>query len=154
MCIRDRIEALHARRERELDVLLDDALAALGPADPAPVATPAAGTLEIAFQRLPDTWATFAASTADTRAYPGCARESDVTSLSRCLLQPVMAAAAAADRLRLLVPDELRDVDFHAITVGDEVLLARVPIVYGLDLPAATTGEHEARALVVGDTLG
>ena len=150
----ERIEALHARRERELDVLLDDALAALGPADPAPVATPAAGTLEIAFQRLPDTWVTFAASTADTRAYPGCARESDVTSLSRCLLQPVMAAAAAADRLRLLVPDELRDVDFHAITVGDEVLLARVPIVYGLDLPAATTGEREARALVVGDTLG
>jgi hypothetical protein len=150
----ERIEALHAQRDRELDVVLDDALAALGPAYYASASARASGTLEVAFQRLPDAWVTFAAGVEGVTAYVGCGRESDAIGLARCLLEPVVAAAARAERVRLLVPDELRDVDFHAVTVDGDVLLARAPISYGLNLPALAAAPRERRALVVGDTLG
>jgi cellulose synthase operon protein C len=153
----ERVAALGARRERELDVLLDDALAVLGPADPelAPAASaPADGTVELAFHRVPGGWATFVADAQGVRTYaPDCGAARDA-ALARCLLAPAASAAAGAVRIRILAPEELRDVDFHALDVGGDALVARAPVVYGLGMPAPVPRGESRRALLVGDAQG
>jgi hypothetical protein len=151
----ERIATVRARREQELDVILDDALAALGSLVSTPVAATAPeGTVEIVFYRLPDGWVSFAADSGGVEAYTGCGDAPGIAVLAGCLLDLVAGKIELAARVRLIVPDELADVDFHAIEIDDEVLLAHAPVVYGLDLPPLDTPALPGRALVVGDTQG
>jgi tetratricopeptide (TPR) repeat protein len=75
--------------------------------------------------------------------------------LAELLLRPFSAAINKAKRLRILTSGTLQGVDFQTLPFDGDVLLARIPVVYGLDLPvspgAAQPGRH---ALLVADPRG
>jgi tetratricopeptide (TPR) repeat protein len=150
----EQLAGLRARRERELAAILDDALAVLGPAnhDGGDRAEP--GTLEVAFQRVPSGWVTFAASADDVHAF---ARSCAPAALATCLIEPIVPLIKDAQRVRVITNDELRAVDFQAVEIGGAPLLERVPVVYGLELaspPTSSTPSAPRRALLVGDAQG
>lgn len=75
---------------------------------------------------------------------------------ARLLLFPFLDAIEKAERIRILSSGILERVDFHALPLGSDVLLAIHPVVYGLDLPmrsapAQPPGRH---ALLVADPRG
>jgi tetratricopeptide (TPR) repeat protein len=154
----ERITALHASRERELNALLDDALALLGTATVAAAAPLPAGTLELVFHPLPRGWVTFTARTGQVSAHTTqCHPASGGAEFAGCLLAPAAGAIAGAERVRLLPHDALGNVDLHAVEVDGRVLLDYAPVVYGLAMPAAEPPPARARptqALLVGDGQG
>jgi CHAT domain-containing protein len=77
-------------------------------------------------------------------------------TLAPCLLEPLAPLLADAQRVRLTANDELRAIDFHAVDLDGAPLLERVPVVYALGLPSASSSSPAAprRALVVGDAQG
>jgi tetratricopeptide (TPR) repeat protein len=60
----------------------------------------------------------------------------DPVAQSAALLEPFAATLARATTLRVLSGGELDDVAVHALPFGDGPLLAALPVVYALDLPA------------------
>lgn len=78
--------------------------------------------------------------------------------LSRRLLAPFQAELRQARRVRVLPFGALRSVDFHALPFDGDILLAKVPVVYGLDLGAPPAAPPQAanplRALVLADPRG
>lgn len=75
--------------------------------------------------------------------------------LARRLLLPFRTAIRQAGRVRILASGPLQEVDFHALPFEGDVLLARRPVIYGLDLPAAGPVQPLGRrALLVADPRG
>lgn len=87
---------------------------------------------------------------------PPAIPSSPTPELGRLLLHPFRAAIRKADRIRILACGPLQGVDFHALPFGGDVLLARAPVVYGLDLPVSARSARAPgrRALVVADSRG
>ncbi len=75
--------------------------------------------------------------------------------LARRLLLPFRAAIRQAGRIRVLASGPLQEVDFHALPFDGDVLLAKRPVIYGLDLPSAgPVRPLGRRALLVSDPRG
>jgi cellulose synthase operon protein C len=73
--------------------------------------------------------------------------------LSRRLLLPFRDSIERTKRIRILASGPLREVDFHALPFAGDVLLAKAPVVYGLDLPVSTApvSAQGRQALLVAD---
>lgn len=166
--------AARSRQARELAGLLDRALSVLGAAAPT-LAPLHAGELVLLYhpvaRDLPDAerregsnargrrWVGFAATPEGVSVHwlpDPEALLSQPEQLAEALFTPVAAQVHAARRLRFLPYGKLRGVDLHVLPFERDILLAAVPVTYGLDLQAvrADSGRAEAlRALLVADPL-
>jgi cellulose synthase operon protein C len=140
-------------------LLLDEAFRILGDSGERPggvLPPPRPGELILAYHPLPSGWVGFAADgeTVTVRRFelpPGVlARPAE---LARLLLLPFRSSIEKAERIRILPSGSLQSVDFHALPFEGDVLLARGPVVYGLDLPVSAEPAHTSgrRALLVAD---
>jgi tetratricopeptide (TPR) repeat protein len=157
----DELRTMLARREareRELRGVLDRAIQSLEPERrPGPLRQPLGGELLVAFQPLPQGWATFAHDGVDVVAQRlSCeAERSAPAQLASCLLAPFADEIRAADVLRVLPVGALNRVDFQSLPFDGDVLLATVAVVYGLDLAAHPEPPPAgSRALLVADPSG
>jgi tetratricopeptide (TPR) repeat protein len=155
----DQVPREQAAREAEAEAvnkLLDRAFQVLPRArsqmEPAP---PRPGELILAYHPLSHGWAGFATDGEDVRVRrfklpPDLSR---LDRLSASLLLPFQDLIAKARRIRILASGPLQGIDFHALPFDGDVLLAKAPVVYGLDLPAspAPAQVRERRALLVAD---
>jgi tetratricopeptide (TPR) repeat protein len=122
------------------------------------LAPPRPGELILAYHSLPRGWVGFAADGTGVQVHrfelPAALPRGE--ELSRRLLLPFRAAIARAKRIRILAGGPLQTVDFHGLPFGNDVLLAKTPVVYGLDLPvaASASGGRERRALLVANPSG
>jgi hypothetical protein len=155
----DRARAARRAGEARAQAALDDAFAALGdrPLDAADLAPPREGELLLVYQALPGAPARgFAvdASGAVTRPLILPPEGAPAAELARALLEPFASEIARARRVRVLATGPLLGVDVHALPFPAEPLLARVPVEYPLDLPAAPPAAARPgrpAALVVAD---
>lgn len=180
---RQAARARRAERQQRARRALDGAFQALGgETDPTAGELPPlrAGELVLAYHPLPAApagsdpaatpWAGFAARSENGGPLWVEARRleldadvlADPDELARRLLLPFRDAIEASARIRVLAYGELSQVDFHALPWDGDVLLATRPVVYGLDLDAATRAGTRATAatprplsaLVIGDPRG
>lgn len=159
----DQLPSERVARKREAEAtaeLLDQAFLALGDpgAQPPEVPPPAPrpGELILAYHPLSDGWVGFAAENGGVTAHrfelpPDLS--SRPAELSRRLLLPFQARIERAERVRILSSGRLQSVDFHALPFDGELLLASLPVAYGLDLPvsAAPVQAPGRRSLLVAD---
>lgn len=159
---RDRLRRRAASREAARQRLLrdlDDALAMLDrrpePGGPAPLAD---GELLLLFHPLPSAWVGFAQDGDGQVARRLACRIEDLPPepLGACLLGPFADRIAAARQFRVLPYGALTQVDFHALPLGGDVLLAAGPVVYGSDLERRPVepAVHPPHALLVADPGG
>lgn len=156
----DQLRRERAARKAETQALrdlLDQAFLVLeDPAEPSEetLAPPRPGELLLTWCPLPRGWVGFAADgeTVMTHRFdlPALFLKGE---LSRQLLVPFSAAIEKAKRIRILPAGRLQEVDFHSLPFAGDILLAKRPVVYGLDLPvrsvpAGPSGRH---ALLVAD---
>lgn len=159
----DRLFAEREDRKRQAETakrLLDQAFLVLGdlenrPPEAAPP-PPRPGELTLTYHPLASEWVGFAAegTTVTARRFtlpPGSL--SRPAELARHLLLPFQASIERAERVRILAGGLLQKVDFHALPFDGDVLLARVPVAYGLDLPVSAERMRTPgrRALLVAD---
>lgn len=156
-------DQLHRRREaraaryQEAERALDRAFAVLGePAEHATLPALRPGEVVLAYHPLPHGWVGFAAEGRTVAVHRFELPESALArpeELTARLLAPFQARIERAWRLRILPYGILRTVDFHALPFRGDVLLATLPVAYGLDLgtPAPSLPAPERRALVVAN---
>jgi len=155
-----RRQASRAAQYREAERALDRAFAVLGgPAEHAPLPPPQPGEVVLAYHPLPRGWVGFAAEGQTVAVHRFELPESTLSQpaeLAARLLAPFQARIERAQRLRILPYGILRTVDFHALPFRGDVLLAALPVAYGLDLglPAGNRPAQERQALVVANPLG
>lgn len=161
----DRLSRVRAEREarfRATERALDRAFAVLGePREPAGLAPPRLGEVVLAYHPLPAGWAAFAADGRTVAVYRFQLPQGVLArprELGDRLLAPFHSQIERAQRVRVLPYGILREVDFHALPFGGDILLAARPVVYGLDLadlaaPAASPPRPGRRALIVADPL-
>lgn len=144
-----------------VQAILDQAYQALGdpgrqPERTLPPSRP--GELILAYHRLSRDWAGLAAEgeavkmsrfdlPEEVLSHP----ESHPEELARRLLLPFRAQIERARRIRILASGPLQSVDFHGLPFQGDVLLAKRPVVYGLDLPVPTGQPSGRHALLVAD---
>jgi len=167
----DQVEHARADRSAELAAArqdLDAAMAALGaPGDSGAgsLAPPGPGEVVLAYHPLARGWVGFAASAGDVKvsffdpsaralANPDSPRS--LEPLARSLIEPFREVLEKAERVRVLPYGPLQAVDFHALPLAGEPLLARHLVVYSLDMPAHSFAALPARpvALLVVDPEG
>lgn len=155
----DRVPRDQAAREAEAEAvkrLLDQAFQVLPRArsQEEPPA-PRRGELILAYHPLSRGWAGFAddGRTVEVHRFDLPPDLSRLDRLSHSLLLPFQDSIAKAKRIRILASGPLQGIDFHALPFGGDVLLARAPVVYGLDLPVSEDPARvrERRALLVAD---
>jgi cellulose synthase operon protein C len=126
---------------------------------------PGPGEVILAYHPLPEGWVGFAASSEgikvatfdlpeDALADPRAPRS--LEALASRLLGPFESVVQRARLVRVLPFGPLRSVDFHALPFVHETLLAKIPVVYGLDLPTHLSTAPVGRpvALLVADPEG
>ncbi len=152
-----RRRAAQAEATRDAERALDRAFAVLGGAAAAlPLPAPQPGEVLLAYHPLPHGWVGFA-SDGRTVAVHRFDLPAGVSArpeeLAAHLLGPFQARIERARRLRILPYGVLRSVDFHALPFRGDVLLATLPVAYGLDLGLATDPRPAAwrQALVVAN---
>ena len=160
----DQVHRQQAARKVETEALrklLDQAFLILGDPQERPgwaPSPPQPGELILIYRPLPRGWVGFAADARATVAHR-FDLPPDITSRSpaeqaRLLLLPFRDSIARAGRIRILPSGPLQSVDFHALPFDDGILLARLPVVYGVDLPAPSSAPEPSRkrqALLVAD---
>lgn len=145
-----------------VQAILDQAYQALGDPGRQPERTlppPRPGELILAYHRLSRDWAGFAAAEGKVVALHRFELPPEVLShpeshpeeLARRLLLPFRAPIERARRIRILASGPLQGVDFHGLPFQGDVLLAKRPVVYGLDLPVPTGQPSGRHALLVVD---
>jgi cellulose synthase operon protein C len=155
----DQLHHEEAAREAEAEALkklLDEAFLILGNPGVRPGEAPRSprpGELILAYHPLPRGWVGFAADGKTVAVHrfelPDLSRTAELSSR---LLLPFRTAIRQARRLRILPSGPLQAVDFHALPFDGDVLLARAPVIYGLDLPTAESAAPPGRhALLVAD---
>jgi tetratricopeptide (TPR) repeat protein len=156
--LRRRQETLVARYQ-EAERALDRAFAVLGgPVEHAALPVPRPGEVVLAYHPLPRGWVGFAAEGRTVAVHRFELPESALSQpaeLAARLLAPFQDRIDRARRLRILPYGILRAVDFHALPFRGDVLLATLPVTYGLDLspPAQSRPAPERRALIVANPL-
>ena len=147
----DELRRVRARRAEQLERArkqLDGAMAGLrgpGNRDGSLPSPPSPGEVILAYHPLPEGWAGFAATPdgtihvavfdlpEDRLADSGTPASREI--LASRLIGPFRSVLERATRVRVLPFGRLRSVDFHVLPLGGEPLFARLPVVYGLDLP-------------------
>ena len=137
--------ASRRRETEEVKKLLDQAFQvfedlAKQPRDAPPPPRP--GELILAYHPLSHGWVGFAADGKTVLPHrfelpPEALSQPAV--LGRLLLDPFRVSILKARRIRVLPSGALQGVDFHELPFDRDVLLARVPVVYGLDLPVSAS---------------
>ncbi|WP_437562218.1 CHAT domain-containing protein [Sorangium sp. So ce542] len=154
--------AARAARGRSIRARFDEALLLVRRGEPAaaPAEAPRLGERELmlAFHPIRDGWAGFAVTRdgVAARRLPALDPAAPAATLAARLLGPFEAPLRAAGRLRVAAHGELERIDVHALPWDGAPLVARMPVVYGLDLPGGAApgagGAGAARgALVVAD---
>jgi len=153
--------ALRSLEKEAVNKLLDQAFLVFGDPEKRPEEgrlAPRPGELILVYHPLsPTSWVGFAADGKTVTPYrfelSPATPSSPTKELGHLLLHPFRALIRKADRIRVLACGRLQGVDFHALPFDGDVLLARVPVVYGLDLPlsAARAPAPERHALLVAD---
>ncbi len=157
--------AERGRAEERLRSMLDQGLATLRPAPvseaPAPHALPVprGGEVFLVYHPSPSGWVGFAIAERGVvaRRIPPLDPGASDAELSTLLLEPFRDSIASATRLRVLPYGALEHVDFHALPWDGAPLVARCPVVYGVDLPARSEAPRDAGAelaLIVADPRG
>lgn len=147
----DRLEATRAARavrQRAIAAALEDALAVLGGGDDVDTSPPAEGELVLAYFPTESGWVGFARTASALEVV-----ELGDKPAGSALLEPFSSPIRAAQRISILPYGALRDVDFHALVLDGEPLIARAPVAYALDLPRAERARQPG-ALVIADPLG
>ncbi|WP_437818399.1 CHAT domain-containing protein [Sorangium sp. So ce1078] len=159
----DAARAARAARSRSIRALFDEALLLVRRGEPAAVEPGEAplldqGELMLVFHPLREGWAGFAVTRdgVAARRLPALDLAAPAGELAARLLAPFEVALRAAGRLRVAPYGELDLIDVHALPWDGAPLVARMPVVYGLDLPGraarGAAGAGAARgALVVAD---
>ncbi|MEP7126195.1 MAG: CHAT domain-containing protein [Byssovorax sp.] len=155
------------RSEERVRSTLDSALATLrsaaaDDAPPRPLAalpTPRDGEVFLVYHPSPSGWVGFAITARGvvTRRIPSLDPAAPGPELATLLLGPFRDAIASATRLRVLPYGALEHVDFHALPWDGAPLVARCPVVYGVDLPGRSEPPREPAAplaLIVADPRG
>ncbi|XXX80814.1 CHAT domain-containing protein [Sorangium sp. So ce134] len=160
------LEAAREAREargRSIRARFDEALALVRRGEPAAVEPGAAplvdeGELTLVFHPIREGWAGFAVTRdgVAARRLPALDLAAPAGALAERLLAPFEAPLRAAGRLRVSPYGELDLIDVHALPWDGAPLVARMPVVYVLDLPGRAArgaeGDGAARgALVVAD---
>jgi tetratricopeptide (TPR) repeat protein len=157
----DQLSREQAARKAETEAvkeLLDQAFLVLGdPPREAPPRPPSPGELILAYHPLPDGWVGFAADGKTVAVHrfelpPGVLSRPE--ELAERLLVPFRTSIEKAKKIRILASGPLQSVDFHELPFAMDVLLAKCPVAYGLDLPAPPGQPHERHALLVADPQG
>ena len=151
-----RVRQERAASNETLRHTLDRAFTVFSKDTTAPLPPPRVGELLLAYHPLPQGWVGFAALDGQLKVHRFELPPADAPAeiLAETLLTPFRQSLEAARTIRILPFGALREIDFHALPLGDEVLLTRAPVVYGLDLPAAPSATVPRRALVVSDPRG
>lgn len=155
----DELRLLERHKEqsaRRLRRILDDAVAAVSdaPAD-VPGLTLADGELYINFTKLPEGWAAFSFDGDTLTALRVNCADPSRSALAECLIASLADPIGHAKLLRLSTPGELRDVDFHALSWRDGLLIDHLPIVYVADIARRDqTVPDQGRAVLVADPSG
>lgn len=154
-----RQQAQRLKLSSDAEGYLDRALLLLGTyATRLPAPRP--GELILAYHPLPHGWVGFATEGKSVTAHRFELPENPLPpprELAARLLEPFGPRIRRARRLRFLPYGVLRQVDFHALPFGSDLLLAAHPVVYGLDLtvPAGSPEPAAAgQALVIGNPQG
>jgi cellulose synthase operon protein C len=155
-------EAARKVEAEEVEKLLDQAFLLLGNSASTPGAAlspPQAGELILAYHPLPRGWVGFAADGKTVSVHRFDLPKGVLSrpeELSRRLLLPFHASIERARRIRILPSGPLQGVDFHALPFAGDILLASLPVVYGLDLPvpSETAQPTGKQALLVADSRG
>ena len=117
-------------------------------------APPALPDVSLLYRPLADGWVGFVVADGRVRASKLGAPPPvpSVASLSDWLLRPFYSELRAASRVRILASSALRNVDFHALVLDGEPLIARAAVEYSLDV-GSETGEppRPVESLVVSD---
>jgi hypothetical protein len=122
---------------------------------------PGPGEVVLAYHPLPKGWVGFAATSQGIQVVATFDLPEDAlaaprnpgspAALAPRLIGPFASTFQGARLVRVLPFGPLQAVDFHALPLAGEPLMARLPIVYGLDLPAhpfAAIGDHPMALLV------
>ncbi len=161
-------EVLAARRvrEAELKAKLDGALGAIGvtgtTARGETLPPPLEGELVLAYFPVRGGLAGFAWTREGIAAkrLGSVDRSARADALAAILLGPFEAQIDRARRIRVVSQGTLDRIDVHALPWKNATLLARLPVVYGVDMPlpgaglGGASGEGAGEVLVVGDTRG
>ena len=120
---------------------------------------PRPGEVILAYHPLPQGWVGFAAHPGgiETTTFAlSPAVLGDPAALAQRLLVPFRPLLDRTERLRVLPYGLLRSVDFHALPLDGEPLLARHLVIYSLDLPSRPAAALPSRpvALLVSDPEG
>ncbi|MFO0761309.1 MAG: CHAT domain-containing protein [Byssovorax sp.] len=142
---------------KEADQALDDAISRVGSAgaEAAPLVAPAAGELFLVFTPAQGGWAGLSLrdGTFTARSIPSFDPKGSADTVSAALLAPFADRLEGAKRVRVAAGGALSTVDIHALPWKGAPLAAQVPVVYGLDLPAALhpAPAGKARAVIVSN---
>lgn len=157
----DQVPGEQAAREAEADAvkkILDQAFHLPQERPKEEPSLPRPGELILAYHPLSHGWAGFAADGKNVRVHRfEMPRDlSRLDQVAAALLLPFRDSIEEAKRIRILPSGTLQGIDFHALPFNGDVLLAKAPVVYGLDLPVSTSpaNEQERHALVVADPRG
>ncbi|MDX2019451.1 MAG: CHAT domain-containing protein [Deltaproteobacteria bacterium] len=133
---------------------LDDALAVLGPrVNEVSLRAPGADELMVVFVQAVDGYLAFAAWRGNTAAYKVSGSSNNDRTRAEALMEPLLPLPEGARSLTIIAPPGLAMLDFHAVMVGTQPLVALQPISYSLDLPPrAAKTKAPAAALVVADS--
>jgi len=116
---------------------------------------PLPGEVILAFHPLPKGWVGFAAHGHDigVTTFDLPADLGDTQALAQRLIEPFQSALKGARLLRVLPYGPLRAVEFHRLPLAGKPLLAWIPVVYGLDMPAPSSSalSESPVALLVAD---
>lgn len=149
---------------REASALVDEIVASLMQATASPrceqLVPAAPGELLLGLYPREHDWLVFVQHEGATRmhgvAVPGTAELADPAALGKRLLAPIGEALDRAARVRVLAYRETQALDVHLLPWRGRPLLARVPVTYGVELPALPPVQptEPPRALLLADPTG
>ncbi|MEZ4294760.1 MAG: CHAT domain-containing protein [Polyangiaceae bacterium] len=140
---RSRALSLAEPEAARLAASLEDALATLGsaglPAREPPLRPAAPGEALLVFHPAGEGWIGFASLDGTLVVEDLGPLDLDLApqALSRALLTPFAPVLRRATRIRLLPYGDLDRIDLHALPFDGQPLIARAPVVYGVDVPTA-----------------
>ena len=150
--------ALQRRRadQKKLRESLDKTLARISPArltHNSKLRSPSKGEVVVTLFPAEHGWFAF---TQDDSTQVHTINEDRPDALAASLIASIRDRIAQAKRIRFCPYGPTQNVDLHALMMDGKPLAQHLPVVYGIDVPAATPPSHEAthRALVVGDPRG
>lgn len=154
-----------AQASRAASELVDEIVEQLVQASASPrcdeLAAPAPGELLVGLYPRTDDWLVIAHDGRGTSAHAIATPSDeelagDPAALAKRLLEPVAAVLDGATRVRVLADREAQTIDVHLLPWRGAPLSAKVPVTYGVELPASpiTAPADPPRALVLADPTG